>query len=110
MTIKKAAVSGPFLCLRGRHSVGFLSLALAGLGMLLGEHAIDAEQLFPPFVQQGIGVVLGRVEIPLEEIQILGRQFGEQPLAAKQEFHALPVVFQTEQAAVGSQHASLESG
>jgi len=90
--------------------VGFLAFALAGLGMLLGEHSIGAEQFLAPLVQQGIGVVLGGVEVPFEEIQILGRQFGEQPLAAEQEFHALPVVFQTEQAAVGSQHASLESG
>ena len=45
--------------------------------MLLGEHAIGTEQFFAPFVQQGVGVVLGGVEVPLEEIQVLGRQFGE---------------------------------
>ena len=58
--------------------MGFFALALTGLGVLLGEQAFVAEQLFPPLVQQRVGVVLGGVEVALEEVQVLGQQFREQ--------------------------------
>ena len=61
----KAALEGE----KQTRSVGFLlALALAGLGVLLGEQALVAEEFFPPLVQQGVGVVLRRVEIALEEV------------------------------------------